>query len=176
MNWYVLFVRNGSEEQVVSHLKTLLDSKVHIPFVPIKEYPQKTNGMKTKGRKVCFPGGYVFLRSSSSAVDMMHIITPIINNMNEVYRLLHYGDNKMDIAMHDHERQSIERLLDDDFCIAASLGFYEGDQVRISSGALVGLESQIKKINKHNRTAIIEVPFLGETRMITLMLEVLEKV
>jgi transcriptional antiterminator NusG len=60
--------------------------------------------------------------------------------------------------------------------MTASIGFIEGDQVRVVSGSLVGMESQIKKINKHNRTAIIEVQFLGEIRKIVLMLEVLDKV
>jgi len=176
MNWHVLFVRNGSEEQVVDRLKTLLDNEAYTPFIPMKEYPQKRNGMKTKGRKVCFPGGYIFLRSDANAIEIIKDITLIAGNMSEFYRLLHYGDNKADIAMRDYERQSIERLLDEDFCMTSSIGFYEGDAVRVSSGVLVGMESQIKKINKHNRTAIIEVPFLGETRRITLMLELLEKV
>jgi transcriptional antiterminator NusG len=132
--------------------------------------------VKTKGRKACFPGGYVFLRSSADVTEIIKVITPIASNTKEIYRLLNYGDNKADIAVWDYERQSIERLLDDDFCMTASIGFIEGDQVRVVSGSLVGMESQIKKINKHNRTAIIEVQFLGEIRKIVLMLEVLDKV
>lgn len=88
---------------------------------------------------------------------------------------MNYGDNKLDVAVREHEREFISKLLDDDFCMTASVGYTEGDRVRITSGALVGLESQIKKINKHGRTAIIEAPLLGETRKITLMLEVFKK-
>jgi transcription antitermination factor NusG len=106
MNWYVLFVSNGSEERVVDRLKTLLDSEAHTPFIPIKEYPQKTQGVKTKGRKACFPGGYVFLRSSADVTEIIKVITPIASNTKEIYRLLNYGDNKADIAVWDYERQA----------------------------------------------------------------------
>jgi transcriptional antiterminator NusG len=55
------------------------------------------------------------------------------------------------------------------------VGFCEGDKVRVTSGALVGLESLIKKVNRHKREAIVEMEMMGDVRRVKLMLEVVEK-
>jgi transcriptional antiterminator NusG len=78
--------------------------------------------------------------------------------------------------MRERERSPWERLFDSEFCIRASVGFCEGDKVRVTSGALVGLESLIKKINRHKREAIVEMEMMGDVRRVKLMLEVVEKI
>lgn len=40
----------------------------------------------------------------------------------------------------------------------------------------MGLESIIRKINRHKRQAIIELDFMGAVRQISVALEILEKV
>jgi len=62
-----------------------------------------------------------------------------------------------------------------EFCIDASKGFIEGDRVKIVSGALMGMESKIIKVNKRKCSAVIEIDMFGVTQRMTLMLEVLEK-
>jgi len=175
MNWYVLFIRNGAEDYVLRQLKNHLDSEAYTPFVPLKEYPQSTKGVKSKVRKTCFPGGYVFLRSSENPEGIIKNVSPLVNGIKDAYYFLSYGDDRGDIAMRDYERGCIERLLNDEFCMEASIGFTEGEKVTIISGPLVGMESQVVKINRRKRTAVVEVPFVGNVRQITLMLEVLQK-
>ena len=48
-----------------------------------------------------------------------------------------------------------------EYCMDASVGFMEGDFVKVISGALEGIESKIIKINKQKRTAIIEADMFG---------------
>ena len=50
-----------------------------------------------------------------------------------------------------------------------------GDRIQITSGALVGLEGQIKKIDRHKRIAIVAMRMMGAVREVPLMLEVVEK-
>jgi transcriptional antiterminator NusG len=95
--------------------------------------------------------------------------------MKCVYSLLHYGDNKKDVAVREEERSYWERLFDADFCVVGSVGFIEGDTIQITSGSLIGLEGQIKKINRHKREAIVEMEIVGARREVTLMLEIIEK-
>jgi transcriptional antiterminator NusG len=66
-------------------------------------------------------------------------------------------------------------MFDADFCIRGSVGFIEGDKVRVTSGALVGMECLIKKINRHKQIAIVELDMMGAVREVKLMLEVVEK-
>jgi transcriptional antiterminator NusG len=66
-------------------------------------------------------------------------------------------------------------MFDSNFCIRGSVGFVEGDVIRITSCALVGMESWIKKINRHKRKAVVEIEIMGNVREVKLMLEVVEK-
>jgi len=93
-----------------------------------------------------------------------------------IYSILHYGDDKQDIVMHETERLQLERLLDDSFCVAGSVGFIEGDKIWITSGPLKGMESHIIKINRHKREATIEMEMMGAVRQVQVMLEVVSKI
>jgi transcriptional antiterminator NusG len=79
------------------------------------------------------------------------------------------------VAVREKERLYWERLFDADFCIAGSVGVAEGDTIRITSGPLVGMESRIKKIDRHKREAVVEMEVMGAARDVRVMLEVVEK-
>jgi len=74
-------------------------------------------------------------------------------------------------VVREHERFQWERLLDSDDCIVGSVGFAIGDVVKVTSGALVGPEGKIKRIDRHQRKVVVGVEMLGEAREIVLMLE-----
>ena len=93
----------------------------------------------------------------------------------DIYKILHNGDNEKDVAVREKERLYWERLFDTNFCVAGSVGFIEGDTIRVTSGPLVGMESRIKKIDRHRREAVVEVEVMGAVRELKVMLEVVEK-
>ena len=57
-----------------------------------------------------------------------------------------------------------------------SYGMQVGDKVRVTEGALVGLEYRIVKIDRHKRKAVIEIELFREKKEITVGLEILVKV
>jgi transcriptional antiterminator NusG len=177
-NWVILFVRSGAEQQVVRTLKEKLDAAEYLPFIPVKEAPRRSRGVIHKVRKSLFPG-YVFIQteiaSDSIAEKLRFAIADVVWN-NDIYSILHYGADKKDVALREKERLHWERLLDDDFCITGSVGVIEGDAVRVTSGTLVGMESRIKRINRHKREAVVEMEVMGAVREVRLMLEVVERV
>jgi transcriptional antiterminator NusG len=176
-NWVILFTRAGSEKKLVRTLKEKLNTDEYLPFLPTKEIPRRTKGVILKERKTLFPG-YVFIQTGieagSIAEKLKSNLTDIILHKN-IYSILHYGDNKNDVVLREQERLYWEHLLDSDFCVTGSTGFIEGDAIRIISGALVGMESKIKKINRHKREAVVEMEIMGAVREVRVMLEVLEK-
>ena len=176
MNWFVLLVRTATEERVLKLLEKNLDKDIHIPFIPKKDWPhiEANNAGVRKETKICFPG-YVFIKSHECVDEFIASMRPIIDNIKEAYYFLYYGENRRDISMRESERVQIEPLLNRDYYMESSCGFIEGDRVKVTSGALMGLDSRIVKINKRKRTAVIDVSMLGDTRRITLMLEVLRK-
>lgn len=56
-----------------------------------------------------------------------------------------------------------------------SEGYLEGEKLVVTSGALEGYEGRIKKILRHKRLVVLEVPLLGRTVEVTLGLGVVEK-
>ncbi|GHT31223.1 hypothetical protein FACS1894214_2330 [Planctomycetales bacterium] len=170
-NWVVLFVRTGSENKLLQTLKENLNTDDYLPFLPSKETSFRRKGIVHKFRKPLFPG-YIFLQTEKEPSIIADDLKAVLRGVKGIYSLLHYGSDKTDVAMCESERLYWERLFDSDFCIAGSVGFIEGDKVYVTSGALVGLEGSIKKINRHKREAIIEMEMMGTKREVTLMLEI----
>ena len=78
-------------------------------------------------------------------------------------------------AVSDEERTRLEYWCLGRRCLTHSEGYIEGDAVRILSGPLVGMEGSIKKINRHNCCAEIEVVFLSRKQTIKVALEIIAK-
>ena len=173
-NWVVLFARTGSEEKLVQTLKEELNAEEYLPFVPTKEMPYRRKGIIRKLRKPLFPG-YVFVQTGIEPDLVADRLAKALKNVKDIYSILHYGDDEKDVVIREVERLYWERLFDVDFCVVGSVGFIEGDVVRITTGSLVGLEGQVKKINRHKRSAVVEMRMMGAVRDVVLMLEVIAK-
>jgi transcriptional antiterminator NusG len=173
-NWIVLFVKTGSEKKLVQMLKEKLNAEEYLPFIPVREMPRKKKGVIFKECKPLFLG-YIFIQTEIEANLIANKLRPLLVNIDGFYSILHYGDDKNDVALRESERLPWERMFDSDFCIRGSVGFIEGDEIRITSGALVGMECRIRKIDRHKQIAVVELDMMGATREVKLMLEVVEK-
>jgi len=173
-NCFVLLVKIGYEEKVAQILKSKLEPSLFLPFIPSKEILFRRNGITSKINEICFRG-YIFIESEHCIDEFIIRICPFIRMINEIYKIVNYGD-KQDIAMRENERTMLKGLYGSNYCIKGSVGFIESDRIRIIEGALMGIESIIKKINRHKREAIIEIEFMGGLRQITVGLEIVEKI
>ena len=176
-NWVILFARTGSEEELKHMLRESLNAGNFLPFVPTREASYRKKGITQKVRKPLFPG-YIFIQTGIDAeliADHLKSALSDIKDMKHIYSLLHYGNDQKDVVVREEERSYWERLFDEDFCIGGSIGVIEGDFTRVTSGALMGMEGRIKRINRHKREAVVEISMMGSTREITLMLEIVEK-
>ena len=70
----------------------------------------------------------------------------------------------------------LERLLNEDRLVAMSTGYIEGDRVTIVDGPLEGLETVIRKIDRHKRTALVEMHMFGRVQEVAVGLEVVGRV
>jgi transcriptional antiterminator NusG len=177
-NWIILFVRTGLEEKIVRELREKLNDNKYLPFLPTVETPRRSKGVIHKERKLLFPG-YVFVQTEIEADSIAERLKSALKSTisrKDIYTVLHYGDNEKDVAMREQERLFWERLFDSEFCITGSFGFIVGDVIQIKSGALVGMESRIKRINRHKREAVVEMEVMGAVRVVRVMLEVAVRV
>lgn len=173
--WYVLFVRTNAEDRLVEKLRQKLDEDFR-PFVLKKTCVFRRQGEKSLFQKICFPG-YVFIESAQPPEKFIEYALPIVHKLKDAYRFLCYGDgDENNIAMQEEERVALSSIFGADYCINISTGFKEGDAIKIVSGALVGKESTILKINKNRSQATIAIGMFGTIVPATVGIELIEKV
>lgn len=171
VEWYVLHVQPGKEAKVTEIIKSKLSSKLYRPFIPYIEKYFRRAGITNREKRICFPG-YVFIESQTTAVEFNKVASNLLFSIKEVYSVLQYGASKDEISMPKHEQTFLKRLLSENDCITASQGTIVDGKVQICSGALLGMEYAIKKIDRHKREAKIKVVLLGKEHLITVALEI----
>lgn len=173
MYWYVLFVRTGREQKVEKLLKKRLGTDVFVPFVPLYERLFKISETVKKELKPLFPS-YVFIESEVSDQEFLKIRSTLIYISSDILRILRYGNTE--IAMRESEKRMLLSLCNDDHCIESSSGIIVGDRIHVTDGPLKGWESMVRKVNRHKRQAWIEIEFMGDIRLVSIALEIVEKV
>lgn len=78
--------------------------------------------------------------------------------------------------MREDERATLRKVFGRDNCISISIGFKEGDSVRVILGALVGYESKILRINKNRNCAIIALAMFVNNVEVSVELAIIERI
>ena len=179
--WYVLYVRSNTEHRVAKYVNLAFINK-GLPYeleAFSLESEQYYNSKKMKDsdkpyiRRPVF-SNYIFIETNMPEEDFREAFFSIGYNSADIIRLLTYGKEGT-IALRDAERIRLEYLFRGKRCLEHSVGYIEGDRVIITGGALVGMEGIIKKINRHHRSAQIEIDLFNETQTIDVALEIVSK-
>ena len=88
-------------------------------------------------------------------------------------RLLGAGDEI--IPLTERERDFLLRFGGENQIVEMSEGIIEQSRIRILSGPLMGMEGQIRKIDRHKRKAWLEVEMFGRVQRVEVGLEVAMK-
>lgn len=112
-------------------------------------------------KRMALPG-YVFLSG-------------IINETN-VKKILHWEreDGQKDFII-PCEMPYLKELCQENNLIKMSRGIIRRGVTVVFSGPLKGRERLIQRIDRHKRTADIEIPFAGDKKQVTVGLEICEK-
>ena len=78
--------------------------------------------------------------------------------------------------MREGERVALSKLLGNERKMDISVGFKEGDSVKVISGPLAGNESKIVRVNKSRNEAVISVPMFNSVVPVSVGIEVIEKI
>ena len=179
--WYVLYVRSNTEHKVAdSFQKSFARKGLRYEleaFCPESEkyYKDKQSRMvgKTYLKRPLFLG-YVFVETNIPSNLFQAEFYDVIYNSADIIRLLRYGESN-EIALLQEERRRFEYLFRGKRCIEHSMGYIEGDRIIITGGPLKDLEGCVKKINRHHRSAVVEVDMFGQKQTIEVALEITEK-
>lgn len=176
--WYVLYVRSNTEHKVVeSFQKSFVRKGLQYEleaFCPESEKYYKDKQSRTMGKtyqkRPLFPC-YVFVETNMPSDAFQSEFYDVVYNSADIIRLLRYGASNQ-IALRQEERQKFEYLFKGKRCIEHSMGYIEGDEIIITGGPLIGMEGSIRKINRHHRSAQIEIDMFGEKQVVDVALEI----
>jgi len=135
-SWFALLVRTRKEHQVA----TILNSKGYEQFLPTVHCPRATS----ESAPPLFPG-YVFCRMSA------HARAPIITTPG-VIRIVSFGGKPA--AIDAAEIRSIRVMVNSGVPTSTSIGYQEGDLVRVEGGPLRGAVGVLTSVNKQNRLVV----------------------
>ncbi len=167
-NWYDVQVLTGSEQAICRDLKEFLDRELYEHcFVPMAERQRRKEGKYVTLREPLFPG-YLFIVS-----DYIEDINAALWKIAKFKRILRTGTAF--VPLHPEEVTAFCSLIDEAFNITMSKGFIVGQAITVTEGPLKGYEGWIKKIDRHKRTAYIELPFLGTGTRVRVPLEIVDK-
>jgi len=169
--WYVIQTVTGKEKLIKDTLQNIFRRDLYgqIDFRLIfYELKRKYRGEWHSEKKLMFPG-YVFAVTDS--------YEELKEKLKEVpYFTKMIGTGKEIVPISREEELTLKRLSGDTETVPMSTGIIEGDRVIITEGNLKGLESSIRKIDRHKRKAWIEIDILGETRLVEAGLEIVRKI
>ncbi|WP_239462696.1 antiterminator LoaP [Collinsella tanakaei] len=170
MRTYVLQVVTGREHKTVAELEHLLGDRLRGKlFVPRYRFKKRIKGTWEMTEQLLTPG-YVFIESSMTDIED---IARVIREAPAFARVL--AQNGRIVPLSADETQWLDKLTGTSRVVDPSVGFIEGDRVVITQGPLVGLESQIVKIDRHKQLAYIEVRLLGRVKVVKVGVEIVRK-
>ena len=160
--WYVMQVRTGTEENIRCQCQRLINSNVlERCFIPYYQQKKRFQGEWHIQERILFPG-YVFLIAENSE-KLVNGLRKVIGTGDEIVPLV---QEEIDLLM---------KIGTDKQLVEMSSGIIENDRVQILSGPLMGMEGNIRRIDRHKRTAYLEIEMFGRTVEMKVGLEIIRK-
>lgn len=166
--WYVIQTKTGQEEPMRQRVEKMLpdssyeDCKI-LYYVKKKKY----QGEWHEERERLLPG-YMFL-----ITDDPEPVSEALGRMTEFTRLLGTGSSFCPIR--PEEEELLNKLTNGKDEIGMSYGVIEKGILKVRSGVLTGMESKIKKIDRHKRKGFISMRLDDQEKLVGVGLEITEK-
>lgn len=166
--WYVMQVRTGTEENIRCQCQRLISSNVlERCFIPYYQQKKRFQGEWHIQERILFPG-YVFLITQNPE--------KLVNGLRKVIgltKLVGTGDEIVPLVQ--EEIDLLMKIGTDKQLVEMSSGIIENDRVQILAGPLMGMEGNIRRIDRHKRTAYLEIEMFGRTVEMKVGLEIIRK-
>lgn len=158
--WYLLKCPEGNETDYMNRCQELIDSGEMEEILCFHYQRLMRYGGKWHLEKRMALPGYVFVAGT---------------NMRFISNWQRNQKRKGEVCLIPCETPFLKEMCQNDSLIGISRGIIRNGSAVVTSGPLKGREYLIRKIDRHRRTAEIEIPFAGGQRQITVGLEIYEK-
>ncbi len=165
--WYVIQVYTGRELEIAKQCRERVVVEGEDVFVPQAERWTKIHGEKRLITSRLFPG-YVFIETEK--IQDFHTR---LNRICSMAKILKTGEEMTPIQL--EEEEYLKRLGGYEHVVQYSEGYIEGEKLVVTSGPLKDFKGKVKKILRHKRLVVMEVPLLGHTVVVTLGLGIVDR-
>ena len=162
--WYVVHTAIGGEESAIEQCKIALGDVAKRFILPKCQFNRRWHGEYKMIEKVAFPG-YFFIDS-----DDPKALEELLMRIPSVVTLVRIGGGFNPIRI--EEQKIIEQMMDENDLIKASVGNIVNGKLIVEVGPLKGLEDCVRKIERHDRWADLEMELFEECRMMKVGLEI----
>ena len=158
--YYVIQVKTGKEQQAIDDiLKNKPDDPNFDVFAPYRKALRKFKGQLKEVVERCFPG-YIFVETSNVQDLFVQLYwtpgyTRLLGREADTYNFvpLDKDESRMIDILYSRNNDRITEI--------SNIEVKEGEMIRVLDGPLMGLETQIKKVNLHKRMVTIEYMMCG---------------
>ena len=162
--YYVIQVKTGKEETMIEDIKkNLKDLSDYDVFAPYRKALRKYKGVLKEVKERCFPG-YVFVNTDKHKELFVALYwTPGFTKL-----LGREADTNNFVPLNKDESRMIDILYsknNDHITEISNIEVQVGQTIKVLDGPLMGLETQIKKVDLHKRTVTVEFMMCG--RLVT---------
>ncbi|MGC5775217.1 antiterminator LoaP [Paenibacillus pabuli] len=179
MNWYVLFVESGFEDNVKKLICKRFNSSEVECCIPKRVVLERKFGQLSPTVKTIFPG-YVFIKLNMNFNNyyLMKSIPRIIKLLNYTNKkdkkLNFYGDHEHYFRkIPSNEMANVLKLINFNGLLECPQILFRKNKFSVLSGPLKGQENNIVKINKSKNRAKISVNFMGEDILIDIGIKII---
>lgn len=184
--YYVIYVGAGKETYAEQYIRKTVPDECYINcFHPTRHMKKKFHGEWIEVYERLIPG-YIFIESKNILQFYQEIRRiPMLLKLLGKEEPDASGDVRGFYPLTDTEEVWIQKIsgirpgttVGDANPVAelSSVGFDENDQVVILDGPLADMRGQVRKINLHKRIAEVEVEFMGNTTVLHLGIELIQK-
>ena len=158
--YYVVQVKTGKEQQAIDDiLKNKPDDPSFDVFAPYRKALRKFKGQLKEVVERCFPG-YIFVETN----DVQDLFVQLYWTPGYTRLLGREADTYNFVPLDKDESRMIDILYsknNDRITEISNIEVKEGEMIRVLDGPLMGLETQIKKVNLHKRKVTVEYMMCG---------------
>lgn len=167
MRFAVQVTTRQEENTIVLCREIIAPSVLSDIFYPQTETMRKFCGEWLKRQIPLFPG---YLFADTNEPDELR---SLFFRVPKLTKLLGAGTEPIPLSI--QETEWLDRILNPSHVAEFSTGIIVGDRLTVESGALRGMEGLVRYIDRHKRTAVLEVEMFGRKVRTTLGLEVVRK-
>ena len=166
--WYVIYVKNGHEEESAEILKRLVlrDGEEAFVMMAVRMLRIKKEWQEIK--RVAFPN-YVFVITEDTD-DLRIRMKKVLPGAG----MLRVGDTVSPISK--DEETMLTMLGGEEHCLRPMRCYQEGSTVRIAEGPMAGREGILKWVNARQRIAGISLQLFGQETIVKIGIEVVKEV